>query len=30
MTPEQVAELYEASLSEVKRIIGKGEGRNDA
>jgi hypothetical protein len=25
MTPKQVAELYEASLSEVKRIIGKRE-----
>ena len=30
MTLEQVAELYEVSLSEVERIIGKGEGRNDA
>lgn len=29
MTPEQVAELYEASLSEVGRIIGMGEARND-
>lgn len=30
MTREQVAELYDASLSEVRRVIGKGEGRNDA
>ena len=30
MTLEQVAELYEIGLSEVERIIGKGEGRNDA
>ncbi len=30
MTPEQVAELYEASLSEVTRIIGNREARNKA
>lgn len=30
MTPEQVAELYEASLNEVTRIIGTKEARNKA
>lgn len=30
MTPEQVAELYQASLTEVRRIIGKLEARDQA